>query len=309
MSGCLKIGHLSNDCKSHLTCDVCSRSHPEILHIEQKDKEKKSEHREQNEKSAGSNAVLSPQTCVHIGAGDETCIFSIVPVQVKRHKGGTLLQTYAFLDHGSSSTFCAESLMRRLNITGRKTSVRTMNQVKPATSHHISGLEISSLDKDNFMQLSDVFTHKTMPVSQHNIPRQEDLTQWPYLKTIKIHEIESDIDLLTGTNASKVLEPWEVVNSQGDGPYAVRTLLGWVIYGPLRGDNDIRDENGRPAAAVNWISIVNLEELLVKQYKRNRGNIQRGCKILGYYESLSKNERWTPLPRLTFQTRESQHDK
>lgn len=128
-----------------------------------------------------------------------------------------------------------------------------MNQVKPVTSYHISGLEISNLDKDDFIQLSDVFTHKTMPVSQHNIPRQEDLTQWPYLKDIKIHEINSGIDLLVGTNASKVLEPWELVNSQGDGPYAVRTLLGWVIYGPLRGDN-IRDENGRPAAAVNQMS-------------------------------------------------------
>lgn len=89
------------------------------------------------------------------------------------------------------------------------------------------------------------------------------------MKNIKIHEINSGIDLLIWTNASKVLEPWELVNSQGDGPYAVRTLLGWIIYGSLRGDNDIRDENGRSAAAVNRISIVNLEELLVKQYNQD----------------------------------------
>lgn len=269
--GCLKIGHMSKDCKSRLTCDVCNQNHPEILHIEQKDKGKKTEHTEQSEKATGSNAVPSPHTCGHIGAGDENCTFSIVPVQVKSQKGDTVLQTYAFLDHGSTSTFCTESLMRRLNITGQRTNIllRTMNQVKPVTSHHISGLEISSLDKDYFIQISDVFTHKTMPVSQLNIPRQEDLTQWPYLKDIKIHEIDSGIDLLIGTNASKVLEPWELVNSQGDGPYAVRTLLGWVIYGPLRGDKSIRDENGCPAAAVNRISIVNLEELLVKQYNHD----------------------------------------
>ncbi|XP_034151514.1 uncharacterized protein LOC117595338 [Esox lucius] len=109
----------------------------------------------------------------------------------------------------------------------------------------------------------------TMPVSKLNIPRQKDLTQWPYLKDVKIHEIDAGIDLLIGTNASKVLEPWEVVNSQGDGPYAVRTLLGWVIYGPLRVDNDVRDENGCPVAAVNRMSIVNLEELLVKQYNHD----------------------------------------
>lgn len=25
------------------------------------------------------------------------------------------------------------------------------------------------------------------------------------------------------------MEPWQVINSQGEGPYAVRTLLGWVV--------------------------------------------------------------------------------
>lgn len=84
--GCLKIGHMSKDCKSRLTCDVCNQNHPEILHIEQKDKGKKTEHTEQSEKATGSNAVLSPHTCGHIGAGDENCTFSIVPVQVKSQK-------------------------------------------------------------------------------------------------------------------------------------------------------------------------------------------------------------------------------
>lgn len=197
--GCLKIGHISKDCKSRLTY--------KILHIEQKDKVNKPEHTEQKDKPIGSNAVLSPHTCGHTRAGDETCIFSIVPLQVKSHKGDTVLQTYAFFDHGSSSTFCTENLMRRLNIAGQKTNslLRTMNQVKPVISHYISSLEISSLDKDNYMKLSDVFTHKTMPVSQYNIPRQEDLTQGPYLKDIKILEINSGIDLLIGTNASTVL--------------------------------------------------------------------------------------------------------
>ncbi|XP_028314842.1 uncharacterized protein LOC114470696 [Gouania willdenowi] len=108
-----------------------------------------------------------------------------------------------------------------------------------------------------------------MPVSQLCIPRQKDLIKWPHLKDIKIHEIDSGIDLLIGTNNSKVSEPWELVNSKGDGPYAARTLLGWVIYGPLRGDNIIRDPNGAAAASVNRISIVNLEELLIKQYNHD----------------------------------------
>ncbi|XP_072768487.1 uncharacterized protein [Nerophis lumbriciformis] len=123
-----------------------------------------------------------------------------------------------------------------------------------------------------------------MPVSPHNIPKQQDLKHWPYLNHITLPEIDSDIDLLIGTNASKVLEPWEVVNSQEDGPYAVRTLLGWVIYGPLKGDDTSR-HNGCPVAGVNRISILNLEELLVKQY--NQDFSERSSKEI---EEMSREE-------------------
>lgn len=72
------------------------------------------------------------------------------------------------------------------------------------------------------------------------------------------------MELLIGTTVLKVREPWEVVNSKGEGPYSVRTLLGWVINGPLREGN----ETGSicPNITANRISIANIEELLVKQY-------------------------------------------
>lgn len=59
--GCLKVGHMSKDCNSSLTCDVCNKNHPEILHIEQKDMGKNTE---LNEKSIGSNAVSH---LIHVG--------------------------------------------------------------------------------------------------------------------------------------------------------------------------------------------------------------------------------------------------
>ncbi|KAM3849947.1 amphiphysin [Diretmus argenteus] len=42
-----------------------------------------------------------------------------------------------------------------------------------------------------------------------------------------IPPINADVDLLIGTNASKQMESWEVINSCGDGLFAVRTRLGW----------------------------------------------------------------------------------
>ena len=74
-----------------------------------------------------------------------------------------------------------------------------------------------------------------MPVHQGNIPRQEDLLQWTHLKDVKLTEIDSEVDLLIGTNVPRALEPWEVIRSADGGPYAVKTILGWTVNGPLRG--------------------------------------------------------------------------
>lgn len=48
---------------------------------------------------------------------------------------------------------------------------------------------------------------------------------------ILIQSIKANVDLLIGTNAPKLLERWEVINSQENGPYAVKIVLGWVVNG------------------------------------------------------------------------------
>lgn len=61
-----------------------------------------------------------------------------------------------------------------------------------------------------------------------HILTQADLKKWPFLQEIQIEEIDSDVDLLIGLNIPKALEPWRIVNSQGDDPYAVRTLSAFT---------------------------------------------------------------------------------
>lgn len=64
------------------------------------------------------------------------------------------------------------------------------------------------------------------------------------------------------------MEPWEVINSQDEGPYAVRTWVGWVINGPLHGTSS-RSKSGCPAVTVNQISVEHLQEMLVQQYNHD----------------------------------------
>ena len=258
--GCLVRGHTNNRCFKRLTCKECKLNHPTVLHIKKK---KGTETTEMSENET-TQASASPKACGHIGAGEEECVLSIVPVKVKSSKGNQIIQTYAFLDPGSSASFCTNSLMHQLNIRGKRTNIllRTMGQEKTVSSHIVTGLEVSELHGNTFTALPEFYTQKAMPVTKHNIPNQSDISKWPYLQNIKLPTIDADIGLLIGTNAPKVMEPQQVINSQGEGPYAVKTLLGWVVNGPLRGGG-LKAKN---TVSVNRISVVDLHDLLITQY-------------------------------------------
>ncbi len=74
----------------------------------------------------------------------------------------------------------------------------------------------------------EVLTQKKMPVTTDNIATAADVKRWPHLSKIHIPSIKANVDMLIGANAPRLLEPWEIVNSCGDGPYAIRTVLGCV---------------------------------------------------------------------------------
>ncbi|KAK0155426.1 hypothetical protein N1851_002228 [Merluccius polli] len=255
--GCLTQGHISKHCRQKLICTVCSKQHPSLLHVE--NVEQRTNQREKGDASEAVKTVASLGTGAGTGAGN---VLSVLPVRIKAGKGENTITVYAFLDPGSSATFCTERLMSQLNIKGRKTSIllRTMSSEKKVPTYVVSGLEISGLYGDNFTQLPDVFTQREMPVTADNIPSKQDLARWPYLQKVNIPEIDGNIELLIGMNASKIMEPWEIINSQGEGPYAVKTLVGWVVNGPLRG-SESSIHNDCQSATINRISIANLEKL------------------------------------------------
>lgn len=102
------------------------------------------------------------------------------------------------------------------------------------------------------------------------------------------------------------MEPWQIINSQDNGPYAVRTRLGWVVNGPLNSAAVVY--HGRPVASVNRISIEKLETLLKQQYshdfpeKEYEERPQISVEDLQFINMMSKettlkdNHYYLPLP-------------
>ena len=60
---------------------------------------------------------------------------TILPVKVKAKGTDQMIQTYAFLDNGSNTSFCSEELANQLNLSGKRTtlSLMTMEREKSKT--------------------------------------------------------------------------------------------------------------------------------------------------------------------------------
>ena len=115
---------------------------------------------------------------------------------------------------------------------------------------------------------------------------------------MNIPNLKANVDLLIGTNAHRILEPWEVINSSGNGPYAIKTVLGWVVNGPLNGNSGASEEE-LPLAMMNRISTIR-ETSKPSQWRHvgSKDNpaddASRGMKVSDFLN----NRRWLGGPTL-----------
>ena len=61
-----------------------------------------------------------------------------------------MIQTYAFLDNGSNTTFCLEPLAKELNLSGKEPtlSLTTMEKENSKTDCQVVSLEVLDLDEE-----------------------------------------------------------------------------------------------------------------------------------------------------------------
>ena len=157
------------------------------------------------------NAMVNPDEKIETAndAGLSKTGMAVVPVKVWIKGSKTPTVTYVFLDSGSSSTFCTETLMRQLGVSGPKTTISLTTLEKRDSlvgSFVVTDLTISDLDQNIFIKRPTLSTTPSIPVSREDITTQDDVDKWPHL---------------SGVNFLEVLDPLEVKHSQDGGPYAL----------------------------------------------------------------------------------------
>jgi hypothetical protein len=125
-------------------------------------------------------------------------------------------------------------LLKQLGAKGEKTtlSLTTIQHENSPTECRVVNLEVFDLEENNIVDLPYVFSTSKLPV-ESSIPKQADVDRWSHLKDTQITRINASIGLLIGNDAPRALEPREIKECEGSGPYAVRTVFRWTINGPL----------------------------------------------------------------------------
>ena len=228
-------------CNERRTCKKCEGSHPTILHRDTINSDDSNVlNRSIKVESLVCNKVVS----------SGVISMSVVPVVIsfKDSHGEREEIVYAMLDNCSTGTFIEESILRKLGAKGVKTTVTvtTMNGTEwYKDCEAVEGLKVKKFTKDAgqkpVIELPKTFCTSSLPINRSEIPSPEKLSEWVYLQKIFNDIPQEDpsipIGLLIGGNCPKALEPLEVIPSENQGPFALKSMLGWCIIGPISAKN------------------------------------------------------------------------
>jgi hypothetical protein len=211
---CLLSNHVVKDCRKPSVCSVpgCGQRHTKFIHIDKK--------------NTGQSITMASGTKA---TGKQVCM-PLVEVVVDNK-----CPVLALLDTGSNTTFCTRRLVNALGKCGSSTtySVKTISS-KDVRKTQLVELEITSRLCSTKMKLENVYVVDDIPVDN---PVVDDLV-CSHLQDLPI-VVNGSVDLLVGLDHAEALIPLEVRKGKTGDPFAVRTVFGWSVNGPLRSSGSV----------------------------------------------------------------------
>jgi hypothetical protein len=257
---CLGGGHVVKDCKRDFVCriDDCGGKHSWLLH------KGKTKQPETQPKTFESTLRSENVGCGSIGCSSIARVaLPILPVIVRAEIGCPGVRTYAFLDVGSTGTFCTHSLVDKLGVRGRD-EVLLLTTLEAADSQmevKAVSMVVSDVNDSRNLQLQVVFATEKLNVN-NSMPRIDDVRKWTHLRDIDWPEeefaMEGKVELLIGQKYPEALIPLKTIRGPPGTPYATNTCLGWTLNGPV----------GANQQACSASYFVNTESKLEEQVSR-----------------------------------------
>ncbi|XP_078493207.1 uncharacterized protein LOC144748758 [Ciona intestinalis] len=173
----------------------------------------------------------SSATNAAVQSAEYNVFLNVVPVKVRFEE--KVVDTYAFLDQGSTTTFCDRSLVNKLQASGETRHLTLKTLTSPQVLNTVSiNLSVRPLDGGDWIELPDVIAIDKIPVDPNPVPSP---------KTIKHHQLNANnfpkikhgsVQLLIGANPPQAFRVETTRSGHGRSPDAVKTPLGWSLLGP-----------------------------------------------------------------------------
>lgn len=160
-------------------------------------------------------------------------LFRIIPVSLYGSAGR--VDTFAFLDEGSQLTLNENNLVTQLGLKGTLYPLClrwTGNTSRREKNSKIVTVTISGSGLNQRFQLSSARTVESLNLPVQSFNYNEAAAKHPYLKHIPIESYEKAVSrILIGLDDLRLAIPLKIREGDGTGPVAVKTRLGWCVYG------------------------------------------------------------------------------
>jgi len=251
---CLVKNHRVSECRSSPRCNMCKGKHHPLLHRDMKEGESFNSDSSKSVVVSATGRVQCPTSCTNKVA------LQVVAVSVIG-RNGKVAKAYALLDSASEDSFVDKALVDALGIASSgsenlnictMTGESTINvgkcqlEVKPLNKLRDSGLPVPA-----------------KIAKQLNISacQPTDLSKWTHMKGINLPKIADDkISILIGANVPDAHIHHETRLGLPNEPHAVRTSLGWSIFGPYE-----QQQSNNRSVRVNFVRDVT-DETQLKQF-------------------------------------------
>ncbi|XP_055620081.1 uncharacterized protein LOC129764715 [Toxorhynchites rutilus septentrionalis] len=212
-------------CKFKITCNVgnCREHHHPLVH--------------RNAIANSTPRHTAPPTTeqhhAHI-TEQRSVIFRIIPIILYYNQRS--VKTSAYLDEGSSMTLIEESLFDELKASGEPQPLTlqwTGNIVRRELGSVCLSLQVSGDTMEQRLALNEARTVKKLYLPRQRVNFREIIGQYPHLQGLySANQAGEEPKILIGLNNIHLMAPLESRIGNINEPIAVRSLLGWTIYGP-----------------------------------------------------------------------------
>ncbi|XP_055614883.1 uncharacterized protein LOC129761194 [Toxorhynchites rutilus septentrionalis] len=169
-----------------------------------------------------------------------TILFRILPVTL--HGNGKVIDTYAFLDDGSSTTLVESHIAKELGVRGdvNPLCLQWTNDIERTENEsQLINLEISGDGHTKRHPLRRIHTVEKMNLPVQSLNYSEISQQFSHLRGLPVRNYKSAVPtILIGLDNSYLKTSLKCREGSRNEPIASKTRLGWTVYGAINAGPD-----------------------------------------------------------------------